>query len=561
MAAFVESDELARYQHLLSGSIFSKNETKALRKALKKAIFRSMAGLGDETLTDLIAHITRQVNSRRIVPSADTVGANFYTSNRRFNDGLDSVRRANNRLRGLTTTESLMREPGLYTGNDFDYLREQEEKEQKARRENNDKNTKLREHIAKIRFPEQYRQQSLRSVFGDMGMRMILAAEKDAKDIKAKSRFEDAMYDLGLSDNRREFKNLQEQFGGGEEGHKRAEQYITKRREREARREELLYKKQHPFLSKISKNMPRIEKAISTLNRRLGKIPGGGLLNKMGPGMFGRLGGGNPYLGAAMVTYGAATAIMGKQLESNNIVTGWETIRDVYGSPSKKFTRAAFYAGITDPGEIAKLFGRGNLEYGDAEQFYRTMGDALRRATDPRERTAIMQALNWNETQAELAMLLDGRHVNMHRRLSANRAIVESKEKLYDVSGMYGNFPAAMHAARLKIWGMKDIDALYGEQADEITLRGKTMDSEKWGDYYRWMDELAPAIKSSNSAAESLDDYNSSGHTNIRNGDINVSVHIDSVQDGYDLASRIEEGLGSSALRDAYEQRKNGMRA
>jgi len=108
---------------------------------------------------------------------------------------------------------------------------------------------------------------------------------------------------------------------------------------------------------------------------------------------------------------------------------------------------------------------------------------------------------------------------------------------------------------------MKDIDALYGEQADEITLRGKTMDSEKWGDYYRWMDELAPAIKSSNSAAESLDEYNSSGQTNIRNGDINVTVHIDSVQDGYDLASRIEAGLGSSALRDAYEQRKNGMRA
>ena len=74
-----------------------------------------------------------------------------------------------------------------------------------------------------------------------------------------------------------------------------------------------------------------------------------------------------------------------------------------------------------------------------------------------------------------------------------------------------------------------------------------------------WMNEVIPATKS---AAESADQYEASGKpTSISNGDINVSVHIDSVQDGYDLASRIEAGLGSSALRDAYEQRKNGMRA
>ena len=68
-------------------------------------------------------------------------------------------------------------------------------------------------------------------------------------------------------------------------------------------------------------------------------------------------------------------------------------------------------------------------------------------------------------------------------------------------------------------------------------------------------------MEDTQSAAESADEYESSKQTNISNGDINVTVNIDSVQDGYDLASRIEAGLGSSALRDAYEQRKNGMRA
>ena len=177
-------------ESILSGGIFSKNELEALEKILQILNSRNSSKEefeNDKLYQNLLAHVRKQINSRRIIPSIGTVGANFYTSNRRLNAWQDSVMRANNRLRGLTTTESLMREPGLYTGNDFDYLREQEEKEQKARREDNEKHTKLREHIAKIRFPEQYRQQSLRSMFGDMGMQMILAAEKDAKGIKAKS--------------------------------------------------------------------------------------------------------------------------------------------------------------------------------------------------------------------------------------------------------------------------------------------------------------------------------------------------------------------------------------
>ena len=534
---------------LVSGGIFSAKEVEALEKILQILNSRNSSKeefQNDKLFKNLEAHVKKQIDSRRIFPSIGTVGANFYTSNRRLNDWQESVRRANNRLRGLTTTESLMREPGLYTGNDFDYLREQEEKEQKARREDNEKHTKLREHIAKIRFPEQYRQQSLRSMFGDMGMQMILAAEKDAKGIKAKSRFEDAMYDLGLSDNRREFKNLQEQFGGGEEGHKRAEQYIAKRREREARREELLYKKQHPLLSKISKNMPKIDKSLAGLGKVLGKVPGSGLL--------GKLGGGNPALGFGIMAYAALRSEAKNSIEASKAVTSWENMRSVYGKPSDAFTRAAFLSGVKDPGEITKLFGHANLEYGDAEQFYRTIGLSLLGTKDPRARAAILQSMQWNETQGNLAMMLAGGRTSTARRSAAADAMNEASDALaYEAQksgptkqGFLGMFQLlfskiGVHKVGAVDAGMYDY-AFEGFENDFKFLQDKVMEDTQ-------------------SAAESADEYESSKQTNISNGDINVTVNIDSVQDGYDLASRIEAGLGSSALRDAYEQRKNGMRA
>ena len=526
--------------------LFSEKESEVINKILQTISSRHSSLdeiTKDKLYNDLVAHITKQKDSRRIFPSIGTVGANFYTSNRRLNDWQDSVMRANNRLRGLTTTESLMREPGLYTGSDFDYLREQEEKEQKARRENDEKHTKL---LAKIRFPEQYRQQSLRSVFGDMGMRMILAAEKDAKDIKAKSRFEDAMYDLGLSDNRREFKNLQEQFGGGEEGHKRAEQYIAKRREREARREELLYKKQHPLLSKISKNMPKIDKSLAGLGKVLEKVPGSGLL--------GKLGGGNPALGFGIMAYAALRSEAKNSIEASKAVTSWENMRSVYGKPSDAFTRAAFLSGIKDPGEITKLFGHANLEYGDAEQFYRTIGMSLLGTKDPRARAAILQSMQWNETQGNLAMMLAGGKTSTARRSAAADAMNEASDALaYEAQksgatkqgflGMFQLLFSKIGAHKLAAVDAGMFDYVFeGFENDFKFLQDKVMEDTQ-------------------SAAESADEYESSKQTNISNGDINVTVNIDSVQDGYDLASRIEAGLGSSALRDAYEQRKNGMRA
>lgn len=531
MAAFVESDELAKYEHLLSGSIFSKKETETLREALKKAIFKSMAGIGDDMLKGLLAHITKQINSRRIIPGAGTVGANIYTGNRRLNDGLDSVRRVNNALtiqhlrfqrmmgipvdnrpRGLSTvTEGLMREPGLYTGNDFDYLREQERSQQEAQTKAHESRRVERERIQRV-----------------------------------KSRFEDAMYDLGLSDNRREFKNLQEQFGGGEEGHKRAEQYIAKRREREARREELLYKKQHPLLSKISKNMPKIDKSLTGLGKVLGKVPGSGLL--------GKLGGGNPALGFGIMAYAALRSEAKNSIEASKAVTSWENMRSVYGKPSDAFTRAAFLSGIKDPGEITKLFGHANLEYGDAEQFYRTIGMSLLGTKDPRARAAILQSMQWNETQGNLAMMLAGGRTSTARRSAAADAMNEASDALaYEAQkngptkqgflGMFQLLFSKIGAHKLAAVDAGIYDYVFeGFEDDFKFLQDKVMEDTQ-------------------SAAESADEYESSKQTNISNGDINVTVNIDSVQDGYDLASRIEAGLGSSALRDAYEQRKNGMRA
>ena len=528
MAAFVESDELAKYEHLLSGSIFSKKETETLREALKKAIFKSMAGIGDDMLKGLLAHITKQINNRRIVPGAGTVGANIYTGNRRLNDGLDSVRRINNALtiqhlrfqrmmgipvdnrpRGLSTvTEGLMREPGLYTGNDFDYLREQERSQQEAQAKAHESRRVEHERIQRV-----------------------------------KNRFEDAMYDLGLSDNRREFKNLQEQFGGGEEGHKRAEQYIAKRREREARREELLYKKQHPLLSKISKNMTKIDKSLTGLSKGLMKIPGGGILNKIGMG--------SPISGAAIAAYAAIISGARRANEASVKVTSMENMQDIYGRASGKFTRAALLAGIKDQGEITKMFGRANLEYGDAEQFYTVMGQSLLASKDPRARAAILQSMQWDETQGNLAMLLAGGKVSTNRRTTMARSLADINEDLAWESAKRGNQLGTLQALWYQIPGMKDAQAFNAGYLNWV-LEGFQEDNQYW------LDKVLPETKS---AAESADQYEASGQTNIQNGDINVSVHIDSVQDGYDLASRIEAGLGSSALRDAYEQRKNGMRA
>lgn len=585
MAAFVESDELAKYEHLLSGSIFSKKETETLREALKKAIFKSMAGVGDDMLKSLLAHITKQINSRRIVPGAGTVGANIYTGNRRLNDGLDSVRRVNNALtiqhlrfqrmmgtpvdnrpRGLSTvTEGLMRDPGLYTGNDFDYLREQERSQQEARerarlelarqgRERQERAAALNLAILRIRHPQRAHEEELRTRFGNAGANAILGEEMQARARereriereriqRVKSRFEDAMYDLGLSDNRREFKNLQEQFGGGEEGHKRAEQYIAKRKEREARREELLYKKQHPLLSKISKNMPKIDKSLTGLSKGLMKIPGGGLLNKIGMG--------SPISGAAMLAYAAIISGARRANEASVKVTSMENMQDIYGRASGKFTRAALLAGIKDQGEITKMFGRANLEYGDAEQFYTVMGQSLLAAKDPRARAAILQSMQWDETQGNLAMLLAGGKVSTNRRTTMARSLADINDDLAWESAKRGNPLGTLQALWYMIPGMKDVQAFDAGYTDYV-FEGLQEDNQYW------LDKVLPETKS---AAESADNYEASGQTNIRNGDINVSVHVDRLEDGYDLASRIEAGLGSSALRDAYEQRKNGMRA
>ena len=52
----------------------------------------------------------------------------------------------------------------------------------------------------------------------------------------------------------------------------------------------------------------------------------------------------------------------------------------------------------------------------------------------------------------------------------------------------------------------------------------------------------------------------SGGNTEITNGDINVNVNIENVEDGKEFGERLREGLGSDAIRTAFEVRNNGRK-
>ena len=163
----------------------------------------------------------------------------------------------------------------------------------------------------------------------------------------------------------------------------------------------------------------------------------------------------NPVAGASAAVYGAMVAAFGASDRANTTTIGWENAANLYGMPSKKFRDAAFLAGLKDPGEISRLYGKLTAQFGDPEMAISALGSAMG-GMSSRERTFMAKDLGIDETTMALIDILSGnKHLNVGetRRTAANKAKLDVLQSLGYTSGSgVGNW---LQSLFLSIPGMK----------------------------------------------------------------------------------------------------------
>ena len=248
----------------------------------------------------------------------------------------------------------------------------------------------------------------------------------------------------------------------------------------------------------------------------------------------------NPVAGASAAVYGAMVAAFGASDKANTTTIGWENAANLYGVPSKKFQDAAFLAGLKDPGEISRLYGKLTAQFGDPEMAIGALGSAMG-GMSSRERTFMAKDLGIDETTMALIDILSGnKHLNVGetRRTAANRAKLDVLQSLGYTSG--SGVGSWLQSLFLSIPGMK------GGAARDMELLPHVRQGYNDDLDILMFDAIERNIKGAADAADSLSSSESYGGGDTTNNSVsstNTALIINTMNVNGKDAMEIANGL------------------
>ena len=259
----------------------------------------------------------------------------------------------------------------------------------------------------------------------------------------------------------------------------------------------------------------------------------------------------NPIMYGGLAAYGALLWGMGKSDAANKSVIAWSNARNIYGSGSSAFQRAAYMAGVEDPGAISRRLGKQAIRYGgsaNAESVYREFGSMMSGMTRD-EKMYFAESIGFDDTDVAIAeMLAGGMKPSLARKVGANKAMLEAQKMAGFASGAGAG--ATAESLWLSIPGMAS---------------AKARDLEGWASTDKGRKAAMDSYISTMSAAIGDDAYSentsqSGTLTPSVSGGTSVSVHGNIIIENADNAQDVAEGIKNyvdkhtSRLRAATSQ-------
>ena len=259
----------------------------------------------------------------------------------------------------------------------------------------------------------------------------------------------------------------------------------------------------------------------------------------------------NPIMYGGLAAYGSLLWGMGKSDAANKSVIAWSNARNIYGSGSSAFQRAAYMAGVEDPGAISRRLGKQAIRYGgsaNAESVYREFGSMMSGMTRD-EKMYFAESVGFDDTDVAIAeMLAGGMKPSLARKVGANKAMLEAQKMAGFASGAGAG--ATAESLWLSIPGMAS---------------AKARDLEGWASTDKGRKAAIDSYISTMSAAIGDDAYSentsqSGTLTPSVSGGTSVSVHGNIIIENADNAQDVAEGIKNyvdkhtSRLRAATSQ-------
>ena len=259
----------------------------------------------------------------------------------------------------------------------------------------------------------------------------------------------------------------------------------------------------------------------------------------------------NPIMYGGLAAYGSLLWGMGKSDAANKSVITWGNARNIYGSGSSAFQRAAYMAGVEDPGAISRRLGKQAIRYGgsaNAESVYREFGSMMSGMTRD-EKMYFAESIGFDDTDVAIAeMLAGGMKPSLARKVGANKAMLEAQKMAGFASGAGAGATAG--SLWLSIPGMAS---------------AKARDLEGWASTDKGRKAAIDSYISTMRAAIGDDAYSentsqSGTLTPSVSGGTSVSVHGNIIIENADNAKDVAEGIKNyvdkhtSRLRAATSQ-------
>ena len=247
----------------------------------------------------------------------------------------------------------------------------------------------------------------------------------------------------------------------------------------------------------------------------------------------------NPVAGVSAAIYGAIVAAFAASDKSNTTVVGWQNAANLYGMPSKEFQNAAYLAGLKDPGEISRLYGKLTTQFGDPEAIIAALGSSMG-GMSARERTFVAKDLGIDETTMALIDIMSkSGHLtpDQSRRIAANKSKVEALKTIgFTSESGVGDF---LQSTYLSIPGMTGAAARDMESSERVR--------EGYEDAFDLLqfDNIQRNIKETGNAADSLRESESSGGSTTNNSvsSTNTALIINTMNVNGKDAMEIANGL------------------
>jgi len=234
----------------------------------------------------------------------------------------------------------------------------------------------------------------------------------------------------------------------------------------------------------------------------------------------------NPVAAVSAAAYGAIVSAFAASDKSNATVTGWQNAVNLYGMPSKEFQNAAYLAGLKDPGEISRLYGKLTAQFGDPEAIISSLGSKMG-GVSARERTLVASSIPGMDetTMAIIDIMSKNGHLtpDQSRRVAANKSKTEVIRKLgFTSESGIGDF---LQSTFLSVPGMS------GAAARDMESTGHVRKGFEDALDILQFENIQKNIKATGEAAESLNESESSGGSTTNNSVSNNShaVYINRV--------------------------------